>query len=100
MTPYKLTLDDVVIRCSDMASIPIDPRNADYQRYLADVADGAEVLPADQPPAPEPTASQRVDQLVAASKGAIASAASLADIKAAFSLAMDGLGAIYGDRPG
>ena len=37
-----------VLRLSDNASIPFDPQNVDYQAYLAWVAEGGQVLPADE----------------------------------------------------
>lgn len=37
-----------VFRLSDMAAIPADPNNRDYQQYLAWLAEGNEPLPADE----------------------------------------------------
>lgn len=40
-----------VIRLLDMATIPFDPDNTDYQAYLAWIAQGNQPLPADEPQA-------------------------------------------------
>lgn len=44
---YKFTKSNSVIRLADGASIPFDAGNTDYQKYLADVAKGAVVDPAE-----------------------------------------------------
>lgn len=46
---YKLTLAGSIFRKSDGAYIPVDEANTDYQQYLLDVENGAEVEPADLP---------------------------------------------------
>ena len=37
-----------VLRLSDMASIPFDPANTDYQQYLKFLEEGGQPLPADE----------------------------------------------------
>lgn len=50
---YKLTNYPSIIRLSDKASFPINELSADYQEYLAWVAEGNTPEPADEP-TPEP----------------------------------------------
>lgn len=45
---FPNTVSNVVIRLSDMAFIPMNPDNTDYQEYLKWVAEGNEPLPADE----------------------------------------------------
>lgn len=47
---YKLQNFGMILRLSDMAWIPPDPDNRDYQEYLAWVAEGNTPIPADPPP--------------------------------------------------
>jgi len=44
---YKLTNHDTIIRLADGASIPADPRNRDYKKYLAWRDTGGVAEPAD-----------------------------------------------------
>jgi hypothetical protein len=47
---YKRLSEGGILRLADSACIPEAEGNTDYRRYLADVAEGATVLPADPPP--------------------------------------------------
>ena len=49
MSDYKIISDHAVLRLSDNASIPFDPRNVDYRAYLEWMAAGNTPLPADVP---------------------------------------------------
>jgi hypothetical protein len=60
---YKLTPNGMVLRLADGACIPPDLANTDYQRYLADVANGVEVLPADPEAEPEPSGAAQFGEM-------------------------------------
>ena len=45
---YNQTQPGYVIRLSDMAGIPFDPANIDYQAYLKWVSEGNTPLPAEE----------------------------------------------------
>jgi hypothetical protein len=47
MESYRLMNDSYIQRQSDLALIPPTEANPDYVRYLADIDNGAEVLPFD-----------------------------------------------------
>ena len=51
---YQLTTSTTIIRLSDGAQIPNDPRNIDYKDYLKWVNEGNTPLPAPAPPPPPP----------------------------------------------
>lgn len=42
---YQIINQNIVRRLSDGASIPFDPANTDYQKYLEWLAEGNEPLP-------------------------------------------------------
>lgn len=44
--PFAGNKVTTIFRLTDGAAIPMDPRNQDYQQYLAWLADGNEPLPA------------------------------------------------------
>jgi hypothetical protein len=46
--PIGMTGQQFVQRTEDMAIIPFDPANTDYQEYLKWVAEGNQPLPADE----------------------------------------------------
>ena len=60
--PYQLTQGNTILRLADNAFVPPDEGNADYQAYLAWLAEGNEPLPAPEPePAPAPTTEQKLE---------------------------------------
>lgn len=110
---YKLQRSGEISRLSDGASIPPDPSNRDYQRYLEDVKGGASVQEADPPPDSEPTRDERIitaaavrKERLAAKKAAIlasglptATKTAMADLLAGMADIVDGLvEAIQGGR--
>jgi hypothetical protein len=49
---YQLTVNDIILRIADGASIPPDPANTDYAAYLQWVEQGGTPEPAPEPVAP------------------------------------------------
>jgi hypothetical protein len=45
---YKGEIENAIIRLSDMACVPFDPANTDYQAYLKWVEAGNTPTPADE----------------------------------------------------
>lgn len=98
---YKL-YEHGVFRHDDEAGLvtSIVEGGTGWDRYLLDVEDGVEVLPADPPPEPEPTPAEQIDQIVADGKAAINQAKTLADVKGAFASTLDSLGTVLGTGQG
>ena len=79
---YKQTNNETIVRLKDNASIPADPKNSDYARYLKWLDKGNTPEPAD--PIPEPVKSKKekgIEKLKAAT--------TIAQIKAALLEALE-----------
>lgn len=98
MSAYKHAAGGMVERLADHAFIPPDPQNADYRRYLVDVKAGAEVLPADPPPEPEPTRDARIRAAVREGKAEIKAAGLDGKTAAVLTAVLDKLGAALGEN--
>ena len=75
---YQLTIGDSILRLSDNAFIPPNPTNANYQAYLAWLAEGNTPEPA---PEPEPAAVLTTEQKLEAA------GLTVAELKELFGLA-------------
>jgi hypothetical protein len=89
---YQQLPGGAILRLADNVSFLPAPGNADYSRYLEDEAAGAEVAPADQLPAPEPTRDERLLEAVDQAKTAVAGGAFTQQQAATLAAVFDGLG--------
>lgn len=77
MADYQLTSTGSVIRLADLATIPNDPQNSDYQGYLTWLNSGGVPDAADSPPTPPRmvTASQFLNLFLPQEQFGLAAAA-------------------------
>lgn len=87
---YRIRPNGYITRLSDLASIPPDPLNRDYRKYLEDVKNGAGVE-VEAPLPPVKDRQTRLTELVARSKGDLSRATDLASVKQVVANLLDGL---------
>lgn len=100
MAEYQILDDTTILRRSDGASIPREPANRHYQRFLEWERAGGVIDPADRAPEPAPSRDERLLAAVAQAKALVGSGGFTDTQATKLAAVFDGLGtAITGGSP-